>query len=82
MVLIHVIYWGGWGYKAKADRFIAELGKLCTFEHTMEPKIGHSGAFEVYVEEELVHSKLNGQGYVNEEKLKAIAAFVSERLKK
>ena len=45
-------------------------------------KIGHSGAFEVYVEEELVHSKLNGQGYVNEEKLKAIAAFVSERLKK
>ena len=48
----------------------------------MEPKNWTLGAFEVYVEEELVHSKLNGQGYVNEEKMKAIAAFVSERLKK
>ena len=82
MVLIHVIYWGGWGYKAKADRFIAELGKLCTFDYTMEPKAGHSGCFEISVEGELVHSKLNGEGYVNEEKMKAIAAFISEKLKK
>ena len=48
----------------------------------MEAKPGHSGAFEVFVGGELVHSKLNGQGYVNEEKMKAIAAFISEKLKK
>tara|TARA_B100000674_G_C37091974_1_gene580682 strand:+ start:241 stop:387 length:147 start_codon:yes stop_codon:yes gene_type:complete len=48
----------------------------------MEPKAGHSGCFEISVEGELVHSKLNGEGYVNEEKMKAIAAFISEKLKK
>ena len=55
MVKIHVLFWGGWNYKPKADKFIEELSKLCTFEATLEKKPGGSGCFEVTIEGTLVH---------------------------
>ena len=60
--------------------FIEALGKLCKFEHTLEMKPGSSGAFEVTIDGTLVHSKLNGDGYVREGKLKEIALVIQELL--
>ena len=76
---VHVVYWGGWNYKPKAIAFIAALEKLCRFEHTLEMWPGSSGAFEVTVDGILVHSKINGDGYVREDKLKEIALIIQEK---
>ena len=59
--------------------FIEALEKLCKFEYTLEVKPGGSGAFEVTVDGTLVHSKLNGDGYVREDKLKEIALVIQEK---
>ena len=45
----------------------------------MEARPGHSGAFEVSVDGELLHSKINGEGYVNGEKMHKLAAFISNK---
>ena len=79
MVKIHVLFWGGWNYKPKADKFIEELSKLCTFEATLEKKPGGSGCFEVTIEGTLVHPKLNGDGCVKEDKLKQIAQMIQAK---
>jgi len=42
----------------------------------LEPTPTTSGAFEVIVNGKTLHSKLNGEGYVNEEKLIKIADFL------
>ena len=44
----------------------------------LEPTPTTSGAFEVIVDGETLHSKLNGEGYVGEEKLKQIVAFLKK----
>ena len=61
---IKIEYWGGWGYGRFANSLANLLddefpGKL-SFNLSKDPKT--SGRFEVYVANELVHSKLNGGG--------------------
>jgi len=71
MVLkIHVVYCGAWGYKPKFDKLKAQLidefgeGE---FEMTGEGTPGATGFFEVTVDGDLIHSKKNGDGYVDSE---------------
>tara|TARA_A100001015_G_C14728651_1_gene608907 strand:- start:28 stop:168 length:141 start_codon:yes stop_codon:yes gene_type:complete len=45
----------------------------------LEKKPGGSGCFEVTIEGTLVHSKLNGDGYVKEDKLKQIAQMIQAK---
>ena len=78
---LKVIYCGGWGYLPKAERFATALIKLvgesCFGENVLlEPTPTTSGAFEVIVNGKTLHSKLNGEGYVNEEKMINIADFL------
>ena len=77
MVKVHVLFWGKWGYDKKADEFVEALEKLCKFEVTLEKWLGQaSGAFEVFLNGTLVHSKLNGDDYVSEDKVKQIAQMI------
>ena len=77
MAKLHVLFWGKWGYDKKAAEFVEALEKLCKFEVTLEKWLGQaSGAFEVFLDGALVHSKLNGDGYVTEEKVSQIAQLV------
>jgi selT/selW/selH-like putative selenoprotein len=53
------------------------VGESCFGENVLlEPTPTTSGAFEVIVNGKTLHSKLNGEGYVNEEKLIKIADFL------
>jgi len=84
VVKIHVVYCGAWGYKPKFDRLKATLmddfdGEI---EMTGEGTPGATGYFEVDVAGTLVHSKKNGDGYVdNEAKLNKIKQAIEAALK-
>ena len=61
---VKIEYWGGWGYKRFAESLANLLddeypGKL-SFNLWKDPVT--SGRFEVFVDNVLVHSKLNGDG--------------------
>ena len=65
----------------KAQHFLNVLSPLvpgCLSDDTvtLEPTPTTSGAFEVIVNDKLLHSKLQGQGYVDEAKLSQIADFI------
>ena len=83
-VKVHVVYCGGWGYRPKFERLKAQLGDEfgdeieCTGEGT--PDV--SGKLEVTVNGTLVHSKKNGDGYVDSDaKLKKIVSAIEAALK-
>jgi len=84
MVKIHVVYCGAWGYRPKFERLKASLedefpGDL---EMTGEGTPGATGYFEVDVDGELVHSKKNGDGYVdNDAKRQKIVKAIEAKLK-
>ena len=78
---LKVIYCVGWGYLPKAQSFATALIKLVgesVFGNNilLEATPTTSGAFEVIVNGKTLHSKLNGDGYVGEEKLKQIANYM------
>jgi len=78
-VQIHITYCGGWGYGPKFRRVKEELEKKFPgLEVTGEPTKGMSGAFEVQiVGGALLHSKNNGDGYVdNSAKMDKICAGI------
>jgi len=84
MVKIHVVYCGAWGYKPKFDRLKVTLIEEFEdeIEMTGEGTPTATGYFEVEVEGTLVHSKKNGDGYVdNDAKLKKIKQAIEARLK-
>ena len=79
------IFSGGWGYKPKFDKVKSSLEKAFPnqLEITGEAIPGMSGCFEVVLVEsgKVLHSKKNGQGYVdNDAKLEAIVAGIKEAL--
>ena len=79
------IFSGGWGYKPKFDKVKSSLEKAFPnqLEITGEAIPGMSGCFEVVLVEsgKVLHSKNNGQGYVdNDAKLEAIVAGIKEAL--
>lgn len=66
-VKIHIVYWGAWGYEPKFRKLKTELERsypgqvAITGEGT--PTV--TGFFEVEVAGKLIHSKKNGDGYVD-----------------
>jgi len=83
-VKVHVVYCGGWGYKSKAsklkDQLEAKFGKD-KINFSMEATPGISGFLEVTINDVLVHSKKNGDGYVdNDAKLEKIYKAVEAAL--
>ena len=82
-VAVKIVYCGGWGYRPKAQRVIDAIRKAqpdpskVTTEMTPTPNV--SGFLEVTVDGTLVHSKKNGQGYVDtDEKMKNIVDSVNK----
>jgi len=80
-----IIYCGGWGYKPKAEKLKTQIeGKfkgVATFKFTMEATPNISGFLEVYVNDQLIHSKKNGDGYVDTEaKVEKIFAAIQSVL--
>lgn len=74
-VKIHVVYCGAWGYGPRFQKLKKQLeqkfpGK-CAITGEATPQ--STGWFEVTVNGQLVHSKKNGEGYVdNDKKLQKI----------
>ena len=84
VVVVKVVYCGGWGYGSKFRKFKQELeddySKDISVEGESTP--GITGYFEVTVGDDLVHSKKNGDGFVDsEEKLKKITNAIDAKLK-
>ncbi len=85
-VKIHVIYCGGWGYRPKFEQLKAQIldeFEASQVEITSEPTKETSGALEVNVNGQLIHSKLTkglftphgsifnlclGDGYIDSDK--------------
>jgi len=80
---VHVLYCGAWGYASKFRRLETELNgefpdKL---EITSEGTPTVTGYFEVTVGDKMVHSKKNGDGYVDsDKKLNTIIDAIHEAL--
>lgn len=79
MVAVHVIYCGGWGYGSKVRTLEQYLKDNCSvaIEFTSESTKGTTGYLEVSVDGTLVHSKKDGDGYVDtqEKKNKIVEAI-------
>jgi len=80
-----IIYCGGWGYKPKADKLKSQIEAkfkgAATFKFTMEATPNITGFLEVYVNDQLIHSKKNGDGYVDTDaKLEKIFAGIQSVL--
>lgn len=84
-VTIKVLYCGGWGYGAKYRRL--ETALLDEFEEDKmdiagESTPGITGYFEVTVNGELIHSKKNGDGFVNSDaKMEKVSNAVAAAMK-
>ena len=80
MVKVHVLYCGGWGYKTKVDALEERLKQDFSdlqLESESTPQI--TGYLEVTVDNKLVHSKKNGDGYVDsDEKIQKIIDAITE----
>lgn len=81
---IHVVYCGAWGYAPKFRKIKAELEKEFPneLEITGEGTPGTTGWLEIQVVGgELLHSKKNGDGYVDTDaKMEKIKAGVRKAL--
>ena len=81
-VKIHVTYCGGWGYRPKYEKFKDQLTKKLPdvdLEFDSYGTPGVTGYFEVKVNDTLIHSKKNGDGYMDsEEKLQKVVDAVKE----
>jgi len=82
---IKITYCGGWGYKPKFDKVKSSLEKAFPDQLEIEGEAtpGMSGALEIVLVEsgKILHSKLNGQGYVDTDaKLEAIINGIKEVL--
>ena len=64
VVKVHVLYCGGWGYKKHAVNLQNVLKEEFNDEVSVEIEADKavSGAFEVTVQDKLVHSKKAGKG--------------------
>jgi len=83
-VEIDAVYCGAWGYDKKFLALLEELGSEFDREQflvTEEATPGNTGVFEVKINGELVHSKKNGDGYVDTEtKYRKIADAIAKAL--
>lgn len=82
---VHVVYCGAWGYLSKFQKMEKELRKVFTpdqVEITSEGTPTTTGFFEVQIEGgKLLHSKKNGDGYVDTDaKLKKIVDGIKAAL--
>jgi len=84
-VKVHIVYCGGWGYRAKAEKLIQQIkdatggGDKINFSSEATPT--KSGYLEVTVDGVLVHSKNGGDGYVDsDEKVNKIIEAVKKAL--
>jgi len=85
MLKIKISYCGGWGYAPKSQKLKGQLeSKFSGKIEVIEDKIpGNTGFFEVELENgEVLHSKKNGDGYVDTpNKLEKIMSGVENALK-
>jgi len=84
-VKVYILYCGGWGYKPKANKVCQEIEKAFKgeeIEYEMEATPGVTGYMEISVNGKLIHSKKNGDGYVDSDaKMKKIIDAVGAALK-
>lgn len=75
MVKVHILYCGGCGYEEKAKALQDKIkGKFPSVEIALEAAPQNNECFEVSVDGKLIHSKKNGDGYVdNDAKFDKIA---------
>jgi len=65
-VQVMVVYCGGWGYGSRFRRFETQvIDGFDDVDVTGESTQGITGYFEVTVNGDLVHSKKNGDGFVD-----------------
>jgi len=83
-VKIDAIYCGAWGYDKKFAALISELASEFDREQfvmTEEATPGNTGFFEIRINGKLVHSKKDGDGYVDTEaKYRKIADAIAAAL--
>lgn len=82
-VKVFVTYCGAWGYKPKYEKLknsiLARVSGDIEFDSYPTPTT--TGYFEVEVNKQLIHSKKNGDGYVDTDaKLQKIVNVVKEAL--
>lgn len=67
---VHIVYCGAWGYAPKfrklKEQLDGEFPDKLDISGEGTPEV--TGYFEVTVGDELIHSKKNGDGYVDNEK--------------
>lgn len=84
-VKVHVLYCGAWGYKRKFQKLEKDLELLFpdALEFEGEKTKGRTGWLEITVNGQLIHSKKDGDGYVDSpEKMEKITAAIKKALKK
>lgn len=83
-VKVYVLYCGAWGYASKVKRLEIEIMDQFDADQinfSSEGTPGVTGYLEVSVNGELVHSKKNGDGYVdNQAKLQKILNAIQAAL--
>lgn len=67
---VHIVYWGAWGYAPKFRKLAQDLNKEFPgkLDITGEGTPTVTGWFEVSVGGKLIHSKKNGDGYLDTSK--------------
>jgi len=83
-VKIDAVYCGAWGYDKKFAALVDELASEFNREQfviTEEATPGNTGFFEITINGELVHTKKDGDGYVDTEaKYRKIADAIAKAL--
>jgi len=71
-IFIEVIYCGAWGYSKKYKKLEKSLRAVFPDESKVvikgTPTPGVTGKFEVIVNGKTIHSKIGGQGFVDDDK--------------
>ena len=84
VVKVFVDYCKEWGGERNFKKLEAMLKNLYNDDILIEGRVdpNRKGAFEVYLDDRsnLVHSKLNGNGYVDNHKFDDLSDAISERL--
>jgi len=83
VVTVCVTYCGAWGYGGKFRKLAKELEAMFPGELKVEGTAlpGQTGKFEVTVNGKLVHSKAQGNGYVDTEaKVEKITSAIREAI--
>jgi len=84
-VNMKIHFCGAWGYKPKVEKLQSQIeakfAGAATFDYTLEATPTKTGLLEVYVNGQLIHSKKNGDGYIDTDvKLEKIFAAIESAL--